>query len=205
MTLSLHVLIACLAAYLLGSIPFGLLTARWVRGIDIREHGSRNVGATNVFRVIGRGWGLLVLFLDALKGALAVILARQLTGGDEAAYNAVLLCGIIAILGHSFPVWLRFRGGKGVATSLGVFLGLAWAPTLLTLTAWSIVFGLTRIISVASLAAAVLFPAAVWLLAHQETGFPGLFGVSLLLAVFILYTHRSNIARLRRGEEKRLF
>ena len=190
-------------AYLLGSIPFGLLVARQVKGIDIREHGSRNVGATNVFRVVGKPWGLLVLFLDAFKGAAAVFTAKSVL--SEAAFEWHLAAGITAVIGHSFSVWLRFKGGKGVATSLGVFLALVFWPTLLTFLGWCVVFAVFRIISVASLAAALLFPGMVWLYLHEQSFFPSIFVVSLLLLGFIFYTHRANISRLYKGEEKRLF
>ena len=146
-----------IVAYLLGSIPFGFLTARKVAGIDIREHGSRNVGATNVFRVVGKRWGILVFLLDALKGYLAVRIPDAILDTPISIPFALIL-GIAALVGHSFPVWLSFRGGKGVATSLGVFLGIAFLPTIVTFGIWTFMFGISRIISLASLTAAVAFP-----------------------------------------------
>ncbi len=119
---------AQIIAYLAGSIPFGLLIGRWVGGVDLRRHGSGNIGATNVFRVVGKKWGLFALFLDALKGAFAVSIPPLIFALPRSVPLSLSL-GIAAILGHSFPVWLKFKGGKGVATSLGVFMAIAPAPT----------------------------------------------------------------------------
>lgn len=197
-------LIPLIAAYILGSVPFGLLIARRVKNIDIREHGSRNIGATNVFRVVGKKWGILVFALDALKGFLAASLPRLIFSQDVDPVFAPLYCGVAAIIGHTFPVWLRFRGGKGVATSLGVFLGVAPVPTALTFGGWILIFTLSRIISLASLGAALLFPVLVFVFYSGEPVFKALCPVSLILAAFIFYTHRANIGRLLRGEEKKI-
>jgi len=194
----------CIFAYLLGSVPFGLIVGRLVKGIDVREHGSGNLGATNVFRVIGRRWGIFVLFLDALKGYLAVALPNAILMGDISPL-ALILLALAAIAGHAFPVWLKFKGGKGVATSLGVFLAIAFKPTLVTFMAFLIVFAMTHIISISSLSAAFLFPFVIFWTHRQLRIFPYLFTVSLLLLGFIIYTHRANIGRLLRGEEKKLF
>ena len=190
-------------AYLLGSIPFGFLTAKTVKGIDIRQFGSRNIGATNVFRVVGKKWGILVFILDALKGYLAVSIPVFLTHQKD--IPPALGFAVLAIAGHSFPVWLSFRGGKGVATSLGVFLAITFMPTLIAFAFWIIIFLITHIISMASLAAALLFPLIITLYHHGRPGFPWLLATSLLLAFFMFYTHRPNIGRILRGEEKRLF
>ena len=191
------------AAYLLGSIPFGLIAGLGAKGLDIRELGSKNIGATNVFRVVGKKWGITVLLLDALKGYIACVLPSFF--GQPLAVPFQLILGASTILGHSFPVWLKFKGGKGVATSLGVFLAIAWVPTLITFGIWIICFTITRIISISSLAAAVIFPVMIsWLYA----GTPErklLLPLSIVLAVFIFYTHRANIQRLRQGTEKKLF
>jgi len=192
-----------LLAYLLGSIPFGLFVANH-KGIDIRSQGSGNVGATNVFRVIGKGWGIFVFALDALKGLLAVILPYVFLYEEFPPVIKVLI-GVTAILGHTFPVWLKFKGGKGVATSLGVFMGLCPLPTLLTFLLWVGVFIVTHIISMASLCAAVAFPIILVLVYRHHDLFPPLLPISLLLVGFIFYTHRANIARLRQGQEKKLF
>ncbi len=192
-----------LLAYLIGSIPTGLLLAKALKGIDIREHGSKNIGATNVFRVVGKKWGIVVLLIDASKGAAAVILPPHLMGFDAPVYFPVVL-GVATLLGNTFPVWLKFKGGKGVATSLGVFTGIAPAPALTAFVFWCAVFASTRILSVASLAAAIFFPISIWFFLRGQALFTYLFPVGLFLAVFIFYTHRANVGRLMRGEEKKL-
>lgn len=191
-----------LAAYFLGSVPFGLIAGHKVKGIDLRQHGSRNIGATNVFRVVGKRWGILVLLLDALKGYLACFFPVLFGQAPDLPFQ--LLLGISAILGHSFPIWLGFKGGKGVATSLGVFLAIAWIPTLITFGIWSLCLWITHIISISSLVAATIFPV---LIAWRYSGTRGilLLPISVVLACFIFYTHRANIQRLRQGTEKKLF
>jgi glycerol-3-phosphate acyltransferase PlsY len=192
-----------LAAYLIGSIPFGLIAGYKAKGFDIREHGSKNIGATNVFRVVGKKWGILVLLLDAVKGYAACVF--PVFFGQNFPLPFQLLLGVGAILGHSFPVWLKFKGGKGVATSLGVFLAIAWVPTLITFGIWGACFAFTHIISISSLVAAVFFPVMI---AWRYTGtseMKFLLPISILLAVFIFYTHRANIQRLCQGAEKKLF
>lgn len=192
-----------LASYLLGTIPNGLMIARAVKGIDIREHGSRNIGATNVFRVVGKKWGILVFVLDSLKGFAAVYLPSIFLQNPGTEILAGL--GVTAIMGHTFPVWLGFKGGKGVATSLGVFIGVAPLPTLVTFGFWCLIFAITHIISISSLSAACFFPLSIIIFRRQDPAFPWLLGISLLLGAFIFYTHRSNIGRLLRKEEKKLF
>ncbi len=193
----------CVAAYFTGSIPFGLLAGRLVKGIDVRKHGSGNLGATNVFRVVGKKWGIFVLLLDAFKGYAACALPLWL--GFALSPHARLGLGVAAILGHVFPAWLGFKGGKGVATSLGVFLALIPKPALLTFGLWILLFLVFRIISLASLIAACAFPVVIVLTLHGQTEFTAYFLISLALAAFIFYTHRLNLARLLRGEEKKLF
>ena len=197
-------LISILAAYLLGSIPFGLLAGRLVKGIDIREHGSKNIGATNVFRTVGKLWGIFVLALDTAKGAAACLIPLAL-GAEAVSVPLKLLLGVTAILGHSFSIWIKFKGGKGVATSLGVFLAVCWAPTLTTFAIWILAFVLTRIISISSLIAAIVFPIVVVFFYRGSPDLKLLIPVSLSLAVFIFYTHRANLKRLREGTEKKLF
>lgn len=192
-----------ITAYLLGSIPFGFWIAKWVQGIDIREHGSKNIGATNVFRVVGKKWGILVFILDAAKGALGVLLPRILN--LEFSVPQELGLAITAILGHSFTCWLRFKGGKGVATSFGVFTALTPLPALLAFSVFLIGFLGSRILSIGSLAAAIAFPILMLFCYRNRFGFEWFLAISLLLALFIFYTHRKNIRRLLKGEEKRLF
>jgi glycerol-3-phosphate acyltransferase PlsY len=196
-------LLFVLAAYLLGSIPFGLIAGFKAKGLDIREHGSKNTGATNVFRVVGKKWGITVLLLDALKGSVACLL--PVFFGKNPGVPFQLLLGISAILGHSFPVWLKFKGGKGVATSLGVFLAICWVPTLITFGLWALCFALTRIISISSLFAALIFPVMIAWRYWQTSDLAFLLPISIVLCIFIFYTHRANIKRLREGSEKKLF
>jgi len=197
-------IVFCVLAYLLGSIPFGLLIAKQVKGVDVREHGSGNIGATNVFRIVGKKWGIFVLFLDALKGFLACQMPVWILNSGELGFTYLIPLAVLAILGHVFPVWLKWKGGKGVATALGVFLAMAPLPTLLAFAVFSLVFALFRIISVSSLAATALFPFFLYFFYQDRDGFGLLLAVSLILVAFVFYTHRANINRLRKGEEKRL-
>jgi len=201
----LHIAVVALA-YLLGSIPFGYLLVRLSAGGDVRETGSGGTGATNVTRRAGKGAGLLTLLLDALKGAAAVLVARALLGAGGPADWWVCAAGAAAVLGHVFPVWLRFRGGKGVATGLGVFLVLAPLATLCALLVFVLVVWLWRYVSLGSIAAAVVLPLAVWMLSKlgvSDRAAPPLLATAAAGAALIVYMHRANIARLRRGEESR--
>lgn len=197
------ILVYLMAAYLVGSVPFGLLIARKVKGINIREFGSKNIGATNVFRVVGKKWGILVFLLDAVKGCTAVHLPSWT--GSSFPVSILILLGITAILGHSFPIWIAFQGGKGVATSFGVFLALTPLPAFSSFVLFLFILFLGRILSLASLCAAVFFPLMIYFTYRASPDFAWYEGVSLLLAFFIFYTHRQNLRRLLRGEEKKLF
>jgi len=196
--------LSILGSYLVGSIPFGLLAAK-CKGVDIRKHGSGNIGATNVWRVCGWRCGLPVFVLDVLKGVAAVWLSRWLVVrfGGGAAWTAIA-AAMACVIGHSFPVWLGFRGGKGVATSLGVFLGLMPLPSLVALLVWAVVFKVSGYVSLASLVAALVLPAAA--IAMQFTswayGWP-VSGFALVAGLLVIVRHRSNIARLRAGTENR--
>ncbi|MEO7167602.1 MAG: glycerol-3-phosphate 1-O-acyltransferase PlsY [Spartobacteria bacterium] len=193
--------------YLLGSCPNGFLVAR-ARGVDIRKHGSGNIGATNVLRVVGKSWGYLVFALDCLKGfaavrigfALALSLAPHMVQRDLVGIVAALAC----ILGHAFPVWLGFRGGKGVATSAGVLLGLMPLTMVTVLAVWLVLFKTTRYVSLASIGAAVALPIAVGLyLRFNMLSGKSLLPFSVLIASVVVWRHRSNIQRLLHGEEQR--
>lgn len=194
--------LSIICSYLLGSIPFGLLVAK-CKGVDIRKHGSGNIGATNVWRVCGWRCGLPVFVLDVVKGVTAVWLARWLAVrfGSDAAW-AGIAAAMACILGHSFPVWLGFKGGKGVATSLGVFLGLMPLPSVVALLLWIIIFKVSGYVSLASIVAAVALPAAA--IAMQFTnwkyGWP-VSGFAIVAGLLVVVRHRSNIARLRAGTE----
>lgn len=191
----LVILTCLLGGYLLGSIPFGVLATRWGGVGDVRAIGSGNIGATNVLRTGRKDLAALTLLGDAGKGALAVIVARALWGEAAGA-----LAGGAAFLGHLFPAWLSFRGGKGVATALGLMLAAAWPVGLLALATWLAVLAVFRISSLAALAAAVLSPI-----------FAALLGVSapvrtliLFAAILVVLRHRANISRLLSGREPRV-
>ena len=202
----LHAAIVLLA-YLLGSIPFGYLLVRLFAGGDVRETGSGGTGATNVTRRAGKGIGVLTLLLDLLKGTAAVLVARALLGAGEDAQWWVCAAAAAAVLGHVFPVWLRFRGGKGVATGLGVFLVLAPIATLCALLVFVFVVWLWRYVSLGSMIAASILPLAVWSLStlgvSDRAPRPLLF-LSIIGAALIVFMHRANVGRLRSGEETKL-
>ena len=180
--------------YLLGSVPFGVLVTRALGLGDVRAIGSGNIGATNVLRTGSKGAALATLLLDGGKGALAVLLARATVPED-----AAQLAGFAAFLGHCFPVWLGFRGGKGVATFLGILLAIAWPVGLAACATWAATAALLRISSLSALVAAVLSPLWAVLL-----GRPDVAALCLALAVLILVRHRANIARLLAGTEPRI-
>jgi len=205
-------LIVAVMAYLLGSIPFGYLLVRIFRGEDIRQTGSGNIGATNVARSGARGLGIATLVLDAVKGALAVWLAAVLAGskynlcGDfiqhpcAPALRMMSLAALCAVLGHVFPVWLRFKGGKGVATALGVFCVLFPAAILVALAIFILVVAVTRYVSLGSILGAIAFPAAAYFLQSTDA-------MSLLLAssvsLIVILKHHQNIRRLLSGTESK--
>lgn len=180
--------------YLLGSIPFGLVIARALGLGDLRRIGSGNIGATNVLRTGHKGAALATLLLDSGKGAIAVLVARQF-GGEGAA----ILAGGAAFLGHCFPVWLGFRGGKGVATFLGTLIALHWPLGLIACGTWLATAAVSRISSLSALMAAALAPLFAWGMGRGD-----LVAVSLFMAVLIMIRHRANIARLRNGTEPRM-
>lgn len=196
----MHPVAGVVIAYLLGSIPFAYLAGR-ARGVDLRRHGSGNLGATNAVRVLGVPTGAAVYLLDTLKGFVPVfVLAPLLLTGRQDLWAIAM--GVAAIAGHVRPVYLGFqKGGKGVATAGGVFLALAPLATALGLAVWLLVFVPTGYVSLASIVTAALFPFAM-----LGTGTPArsvLFAVAVIMAVFVVWAHRSNIGRLRRGEEHR--
>ena len=189
-------------AYLVGSIPAAYIAGKALRGIDLRQHGSGNLGATNVYRVLGPRVAVLVLLADVLKGALPVVLLRHWTAGaPELVERWAIAYGVAAIAGHVAPIYLLWRGGgKGVATAAGVFLALAPWSVLGALVVWIAVFWPSGYVSLASLAAAVALP--VGILVQRGLSSPVL-PVAVLVAAFVFWTHRANIGRLRRGEEHR--
>ena len=187
--------LALAIAYLLGSIPFGYLLVRWRTGTDVRASGSGNIGATNVLRTTGRLAGAATLVLDVVKGYAAVAIAGHLTGSNQLWMSAAALA---VMAGHAYPVFLRFRGGKAVATFFGAFLRLTPVPLAAVVVVFLVVAAWTRHISLGSIVAAATFPLAAWLIA--QASWPVL-GAAVLAAAFVIYRHRSNIQRLRKGSE----
>jgi glycerol-3-phosphate acyltransferase PlsY len=196
----LTTLLIALGAFLLGSIPTGYLVAR-AKGIDIRQHGSGNIGATNVFRTLGKPLGVLVFFIDALKGFAAVWLAMHY--GGASAWPGIA-AAVAVIAGHNYTPWLGFKGGKGIATSAGVLMALMpWAVLAIALV-WFAVFFATRYVSLASICAAAALPVAVGALWFYGCGGNApLLGFALLIAALAIWRHRSNIERLMAGTEHR--
>ena len=198
----LPAVIACLAAYLIGSIPFGLLVAR-LRGVDIRTVGSGNIGATNVFRCIGKKWGILVFVMDFLKGFISAGLLPLLLEKHEIAPAEIpLILAALAVAGHNWPIWLRFKGGKGIATSAGALLGVAPVAVGMAAAVWLAAFFLLRYVSVASLLAALTVGIAPWTPLLPDAS-PWLRAVLGLLALAAIIRHRANIKRLCQGNENR--
>jgi len=203
------ILLAIAISYLIGSIPTAYIFGRLLKGIDIRNFGSGNVGATNAFRTLGRGWGIAILLLDIIKGFLPVMLLGSLLNYQynfEQNQNLFIIIGLGAICGHNWTLFLNFKGGKGVATTLGVLLGLAFKiPGLaivlgLTISTWFLSFLLFRIISLSSVLAALSFPIFTILFNQSLT----VISTGVLLSIFIILRHKSNIERLIKGQEPRL-
>jgi glycerol-3-phosphate acyltransferase PlsY len=207
MTAPLAGVFAFLFAYLLGSLPFGYLIARYVAGVDIRKTGSGNIGATNVARVLGKKLGIAVLVLDCLKGALPTLLLPPLLAESATdRLHLAVLSGTAAIVGHMFPCWLKFRGGKGVATALGVALALGPLATGAAFVVFVLCVALTRIVSLGSVLAACTFCGVeLWVLQPSPFGHEtwSLATFSTLVPLLIVVRHRSNLSRLWRGTEPR--
>ena len=191
---ALILLLVALASYLLGSVPFGVVITRALGLGDLRQIGSGNIGATNVLRTGNRAAAAATLILDAAKGAVAVLLARAWVGPDAAQVAA-----LFAFLGHLYPVWLQFRGGKGVATFLGTLLALAWPVGLAACATWAVTAAVSRISSLSALVAAGFAP--VWLLIF---GRGQMLALVIILAALVFLRHGANIARLRAGTEPRI-
>jgi acyl phosphate:glycerol-3-phosphate acyltransferase len=198
----LRLLLVVIIAYLIGSIPFGYLIVRAKSGGDVRDTGSGGTGATNVSRNAGKVAGVLTLILDALKGAMAVIIVQSIFKGDNAAW-LLTAAAIAVIVGHVFPIWLGFRGGKGVATGVGVFLALAPLAVLFAGMIFVAVVALTKYVSLGSILAAATIPLFVWLFV-DEVALKPLLTAAVAGMVIIIYAHRGNIARLLSGTESRI-
>lgn len=192
---ALLIAIAIAVSYVLGSIPTGLWLGQRLRGVDIREHGSKNIGATNTLRVLGKPLGAAALLGDMLKGAIPVLALGQLAPWPY----LPLACGIAAILGHSFSLFLRFTGGKGVATSTGVFLGLLPLPTLIAAVVFGVSVYLTRMVSLGSILAAITLSIACFFVPAPMA----VRVIVILVAALIIWKHRANIGRILRGEENK--
>lgn len=201
-------IIALALSYLAGSIPTGLWLGLWLKKVDIREYGSKNIGATNTLRVLGKGLGAAALTGDALKGAIPVLVFARLSDWPY----APLACGVAAIVGHLLPVYIKFKGGKGVATSAGVFLALCPIPALIAVLVFALTFVATRMASAASILAALSMTIVVYAVPHDLATAPGhllppdytLRIVVTVIAVLIVYRHRSNIQRILKGQENKI-
>jgi glycerol-3-phosphate acyltransferase PlsY len=192
-------------AYLLGSIPFGFLLVLLVRKQDIRAQGSGNIGATNVMRSGARGLGILTFLLDGGKGYAAVIVAEWLARNERlpTQVGIAILAALMVVIGHMFPVWLKFRGGKGVATAFGAFIALCWPAALSAFGLWAVIVLISRYVSLASIVAAFTLPfLTLWLSQHR-------YGVVSTIAIFatcwlVIVKHKQNIVRLTQGNENRI-
>ena len=196
-----------LVAYLIGSINFAIIFSKKFAGFDVREKGSKNAGSTNVLRTAGKGIAVLTLICDILKGVVAVLLAKLIGNIDnfEHIEYLVQLAGLMVVFGHTFPIFFGFKGGKGVATSLGLILVINWQIGLICLVFALLLMVLTRIVSLGSVAAAILFP-VLTLFITENYIVPGdyrIFGI--LLGFFVCFNHRANIKRLLKGQESRIF
>jgi len=209
-----YILVA-LGGYLLGSLPTGYLVAR-TRGVDIRTVGSKNMGATNVFRTLGKGPGIFVFLVDALKGFAAVMLTVHFypqlhdvlprafpiegIGNQQTPFGFGIVAGIASVLGHNYTCWLHFKGGKGIATTAGVFLALAPAGVGIGLAVWILALAATRYVSIASILAAIALPTAVWFTEENLA----VRIIAIALGSLAIYKHKANIQRLMNGTENRI-
>jgi glycerol-3-phosphate acyltransferase PlsY len=189
-------IIAAVVSYLVGSVPTGYLLVRWTGRQDVRQFGSRSTGATNVLRVRGLKTALLVAAIDVLKGFLPAFLALRLTGDPVFA----ALCAFLSVVGHCFPFSIGFRGGKGVATSLGAYAAIAWQPCAVGVVVFGLIAGLTRLVSLGSILGSVAIPVAA--LAFGAPG--GVVAWSLAISALVVFQHRGNIGRLLKGKERKL-
>ena len=201
----LQIILSTVVSYLVGAIPTGYLFGKYIKGIDIRKHGSGNMGATNAFRVLGKGAGAADLILDILKGVIPTTIVANALGMDSILARVFL--GVVAVVGHNWTVFLNFKGGKGIAASLGVLIGLTIAidtvrPILVyTLLSWVVIFALSGYVSLASIIAATVLPVTA-VLTYQDIV---IIYLGIIFCLFVVIRHRPNIKRLLKGEESRIF
>ncbi len=193
----MHYVVLVFGSYLLGSVTFSYFVGKWIRGIDIRDHGSGNAGATNALRLLGKGPAVFVFISDLLKGVLAVWLGIWFA--PDALWVAAA-CGIFAVVGHNWPIFFRFKGGKGIATTIGVTLTLSFYPALAAVLITVIIIALTRYVSLGSLSFAVFLPLFIWLMNLSLE----VFIASVCLAILAFIRHHSNILKLINGQENKL-
>ena len=201
------VIACCVLGYFLGSFPAGYLAGR-LAGVDVRAAGSGNIGATNVLRVLGKRWGYPVFIIDALKGFAAVraafVLVNYWPDAKPYAEYFAILAAMMSVAGHTFPVWLRLKGGKGVATSAGALIGLMPLAVPVVFLVWVVVFEITRYVSLASIMAAISLPIIVSFFAHWKlVDTWALIYFSVMITLLVLWRHRSNFSRLLKGTEQR--
>lgn len=204
--MAIYILVA-LVSYLIGSISFSVIFTKKLAGFDVREKGSMNAGSTNVLRTAGKGIAALTLVCDILKGVVAILLAKWIGQIDDVEHLDYLLqlAGMMVVIGHTFPVFFKFKGGKGVATSLGIIVLINWQIGLICLVFALILMALTRMVSLGSVAAAILFPVLTLFITdnYLVDGDYRIFGI--LLGIFVCFNHRTNIKRLLTGTENKLF
>ncbi|WP_462331667.1 glycerol-3-phosphate 1-O-acyltransferase PlsY [Schwartzia sp. (in: firmicutes)] len=189
-------ILGCLLSYLIGSIPTGLILGKLLWGVDLRQHGSHNIGATNAWRTLGKGPGIIIFLLDFLKGVVGVALGMYFVGTPL----MMVLGGIMAIVGHSWSILLKFKGGKGVATGLGVIVMLMPSTALLVFLIWFVIVLITKYVSLGSIVAAACVPLFAWLFDRPCE----YIAFSVLAAVFVIYRHKTNIGRLLNGTESKI-
>lgn len=198
-------LILVIAAYLIGSIPTSVWIGRFFYGVDVREHGSGNAGATNTFRILGKKAGIPVLIIDVLKGYISVMLAHfsQIESGTVEFVNFQLVLSVAAILGHVFPIYVGFRGGKGIATLLGILFALHIEAALVSMLVFLIVLLMFNYVSLGSLVSAIMFP--IFIIFVFKTLVPSLIVFSIIVALLVILTHKKNIGRLINREESKTY
>nr|WP_072935144.1 glycerol-3-phosphate 1-O-acyltransferase PlsY [Schwartzia succinivorans] len=194
--IDMSAILGCLLSYLIGSIPTGLILGKLLWGVDLREHGSHNIGATNAWRTLGKGPGIIIFLLDFLKGVIGVALGMYFAGTPL----MMVLGGIMAIVGHSWSILLKFKGGKGVATGLGVIVMLMPSTALMVFLIWFVIVLITKYVSLGSIVAAACVPLFAWLF-NQPCEY---IVFSVLAAVFVIYRHKTNIGRLLNGTESKI-